>query len=169
MNQNQSHAKVFIRGLISLILYSTKVNLVKYHFSLLSKTMNRFFNILGVWVMLIIFSVPNIFVMPSLAADPPYQPQMQQLLNSLGSLYYLQPLCGARDSDWRQHAQELIALDQPNEDRMQRLNGSFNQGYHAYARLHQTCTPATQLAISRLLNDADRLTRDIRSRYSEQN
>lgn len=129
--------------------------------------MKQIFNIFGVWIILIIFSMPNIFSTPSLAADPPYQTQMQQLLNALGSLYYLQPLCGDNDNDWRLHAAELIALDEPNNDRMQRLNGSFNQGYHAYARLHQTCTASTEQAISRLLNDADRLTRDIRSRYSE--
>ncbi len=117
--------------------------------------------------MLTFVSMPIFFTTPSLAVDPPYQSQMQQLLNALGSLYYLQPLCGDNDNDWRLHAAELIALDEPNDDRMQRLNGSFNQGYHAYARLHQTCAPSTEQAISRLLNDADRLTRDIRSRYSE--
>ena len=31
---------------------------------------------------------------PAWAVDPPYQPQMQRLAEILGSLYFLNPLCG---------------------------------------------------------------------------
>jgi len=109
------------------------------------------------------------FGQPAMAVDPLYQPQMQKLLGAIGSLYFLQPLCGNYKNDWRQHASELIALDEPDEDRRQRLNGSFNQGYYAYARLYQSCTEAAQLATGQILQEAERLTRDIRSRYGEQN
>ena len=129
--------------------------------------MNRILRIFSLMAFICALSTSTIVSTPTLAADPPYQSQMQQLLNSLGSLYYLQPLCGENENDWREHAAELIALDDPDEDRAQRLNGAFNQGYNAYARLHRTCMVSTREAISRLLNDADRLTRDIRSRYGE--
>jgi len=110
-----------------------------------------------------------LFSPPTMAVDPLYQPEMQKLLGAIGSLYFLQPLCGNNEIDWRQHASELIALDQPDEDRRQRLNGSFNQGYYAYARLYQTCTEAAQLATGQILLEAKQLTRDIHSRYGEQN
>jgi len=109
------------------------------------------------------------FSQPSLAADPLYQGEMQKLLNVIGSLYFLQPLCGNTENDWRQQAGELIALDNPDEDRRQLLNGSFNQGYNAYARVYQTCTISAQQATMQLLVDADKLARDIHSRYAEQN
>ena len=107
------------------------------------------------------------FVQPVLAIDPPYQTQMQQLLNAIGSLYFLQPLCGDEKNDWRQHASELIELDDPADERRQGLNGAFNQGYHAYARLYQSCTFSARQAITQLLVEADHLTRDIHSRYAE--
>ena len=104
---------------------------------------------------------------PARAVDPPYQSDMQQLVSAIGSLYFLHPLCGNGETDWRTHAAELINLDEPEEDRRQRLNGSFNEGYYAYARLHQNCSPAAQLAITQLLVEADRLTREIHARYAE--
>ncbi len=109
------------------------------------------------------------FSQPATAVDPPYQGDMQELLSIMGSLYFLQPLCAGNRIDWREHAAELIDLDKPDEDRRQRLNGAFNQGYHAFARLHQSCTVATRSAITRLLIEADVLTRDIHARYAEQN
>jgi uncharacterized protein (TIGR02301 family) len=109
----------------------------------------------------------GVFAQPTMAIDPPYQSQMQQLLKAIGSLYFLHPLCGNEQNDWRQHANELIMLDEPTQDRRQRLNGAFNQGYYAYARLHQSCTFSARQAITQLLVEADHLTRDIHSRYAE--
>ncbi|MCF6302640.1 MAG: TIGR02301 family protein [Devosiaceae bacterium] len=109
----------------------------------------------------------GVLCQPARAVDPPYQNQMQQLLGIAGSLYFLQPLCGNDQNDWRQHAAELIAFDDPADDRRQRLNGAFNQGFEAYARLHQNCSDSARQTITRLLLEADRLTRDIYSRYAE--
>ncbi len=109
----------------------------------------------------------SVFVQPALAVDPLYQPQMQRLLHLVGSLYFLQPLCGFEQQDWRGHAAELINLDQPSDDRRQRLIGSFNEGYEAYARLYRDCTEAAKAAQSRLLIEADDLSREIHSRYAE--
>ena len=103
------------------------------------------------------------------ATDPPYQQQMQQLLSAIGSLYFLHPLCGDEQTNWRAQAAELIALDNPDDHRRQRLNGAFNQGYISYARLHKNCSEAAHQATTQLLVEADRLTREIHSRYAEQN
>lgn len=103
----------------------------------------------------------------ALAIDPPYQANMQRLVQTVGSLYFLEPLCGDSTDDWRQQAADLIAADNPDEDRKARLYGAFNQGYEAYARLYRNCTPSAREAMAQLLVEAERLARDIHTRYAE--
>jgi len=105
--------------------------------------------------------------MPSLAIDPPYQGQMERLAEIMGSLYFLQPLCDSGPQDWRAEMAELIALDEPDEDRRQRLAGAFNLGYTAYSRFHHACTPAARTALTRLLTEAESIARDIHTRFAE--
>lgn len=104
---------------------------------------------------------------PALAIDPPYQRQMERLAEVMGSLYYLQPLCKAGTEDWRAQMAELIALDEPDDDRRQRLAGAFNAGYTGFARLHRQCTPVSREALSRLLFEAQQLVRSIHTRFAE--
>ena len=103
----------------------------------------------------------------AMAIDPPYQQDMQRLSEILGSLYMLSPLCGDVSTDWRGQMADLIALDEPDEDRRARLAGAFNSGYEAYARFHRTCTPSAEAAITRLLTEGEGLARDIHQRYAE--
>ncbi|MCS6761440.1 MAG: TIGR02301 family protein [Candidatus Devosia symbiotica] len=105
--------------------------------------------------------------LPALALDPPYQKQMERLSEIMGSLYFLQPLCGSIDVDWRAQAADLITLDQPDQERRQRLTGAFNAGHTAYARFHRTCTPAAREALGRLLREGERTARDIHTRFAE--
>lgn len=104
---------------------------------------------------------------PALAIDPPYEPQMERLAEVLGSLYFLNPLCEPDATDWRAQMAELIKLDQPDDDRQQRLFGSFNAGFTAYSRLYRACTPSAQEALARLLIEAESTARDIHARYAE--
>lgn len=104
---------------------------------------------------------------PAAAIDPPYEPQMERLAEILGSLYFLQPMCQPGAEDWRQQMSDLITLDQPDEDRRQRLTGSFNAGYAAFARLYRSCTSSAEEALGRLLVEAEAIARDIHSRYAE--
>jgi uncharacterized protein (TIGR02301 family) len=106
-------------------------------------------------------------VTPALAIDPPYQRQMERLAEVMGSLYYLQPLCKTGAEDWRAQMSELISLDEPDEDRRQRLAGAFNTGYTGFSRLHRNCTPASREALSRLLVEAQQLARAIHTRFAE--
>jgi uncharacterized protein (TIGR02301 family) len=115
---------------------------------------------------LLVFSL--LCASPALAVDPPYQAQMQRLVEILGSLYFLEPLCRPKVSaDWRAEAGDLINRDDPDDDRRQRLNGAFNQGYTGYARLYTVCTISADSALSRLLNEAERLARDIHTKFAE--
>jgi uncharacterized protein (TIGR02301 family) len=104
---------------------------------------------------------------PAQAIDPLYQRQMERLTEIMGSLYFLEPLCETGTEDWRNQAAELIELDEPDEDRRQRLAGAFNAGYTAFSRFHRHCTPASREALARLLTEAQRLARDIHTRFAE--
>lgn len=104
---------------------------------------------------------------PAFAIDPPYQRQMERLAEVMGSLYYLEPLCKAGTEDWRAQMSELISLDEPDEDRRQRLAGAFNAGYTGFSRLHRQCTPASREALSRLMVEAQQLARSIHTRFAE--
>lgn len=105
--------------------------------------------------------------LPVLAVDPPYQAQMERLAEILGSLYFLAPMCQPGGDDWRNEMADLVALDQPDEDRQQRLYGAFNGGYTAYSRLYRSCTPSAKEAMTRLLTEAESTARDIHARYAE--
>lgn len=106
--------------------------------------------------------------LPALAVDPPYQADMERLAGILGSLYFLQPLCTPSDTtDWRAEMSDLIALDQPDDDRRQRLAGAFNEGYTAYSRLYRVCTLSASEARDRLLAEAEKTAREIHARYAE--
>jgi uncharacterized protein (TIGR02301 family) len=104
---------------------------------------------------------------PALAIDPPYEPQMERLAEVLGSLYFLNPLCKPGGADWRQEMSDLVRLDQPDDDRQQRLYGAFNTGFAAYSRLYRSCTPSASEALGRLLIEAAATARDIHARYAE--
>ena len=103
----------------------------------------------------------------AMAVDPPYEPQMERLAEILGSLYFLNPLCKPGSTDWRSQLADLVRLDQPDEDRQQRLYGAFNNGFNAYSRLYRTCTTSASEALARLLIEAQATARDIHARYAE--
>lgn len=111
--------------------------------------------------------VAALLCQPAMAIDPPYQDDMERLAELLGSLYFLQPLCQPGVEDWRAQMEQLILLDQPDEDRRQRLAGAFNEGYTNYSRLYRACTVSANESLTRLLVDAETVARDIHSRYAE--
>jgi predicted secreted protein len=55
----------------------------------------------------------SLTIIPSKAIDPQYQNQMQRLTQILGSLYFLQPLCGYTENNWHDEVNNLIELDKP--------------------------------------------------------
>ena len=93
---------------------------------------------------------------------------MARLSEVRGGLYFFAPLCRPDGgSDWRQQMSDLIELDQPDDDRKQRLAGAFNAGYEAYARLYRACTVSADEALARLLLEAEKTARDIHARFAE--
>ena len=104
---------------------------------------------------------------PVQAVDPLYEPELEQLSQVLGSLYFLSPLCSKGGKDWRVEMSELIALDNPDDDRRQRLAGAFNDGYQAYGRLYRSCTDSARAALTKLLGEAEQKARDLHSHFAE--
>lgn len=119
------------------------------------------------FVLVLLFSLAFLPSERARAVDPLYQGEMSRLVEIMGSLYFLEPLCDAHTADWRRQAAELIALDAPDPDREQRLYGAFNSGYQDYARLYRYCTLAAREAMLRLYDEAANKANDIHSRYGE--
>ncbi len=99
----------------------------------------------------------------------PYEPDLLALLETIGSLSALAPLCEdmklAPAEAWRREADALINAEAASGERRSRLIGAYNRGYEGYALLHRTCAPQTRLAAERLLGEAGRLSRIVAARF----
>jgi uncharacterized protein (TIGR02301 family) len=100
-------------------------------------------------------------------ARPPYEPELLRLAEIIGTLVYLRDLCGDHDGDkWRAKMAGLLAAEQAASDsERERLAGAYNKGFHGYALTYRSCTANAKLVIDRYLDEGERLTRDIESRY----
>lgn len=97
---------------------------------------------------------------------PPYEPQLERLAERLGTLALLRGLCGEGDAaDYRDRMAALIAVEAQTDLRRARLAGAFNRGLRGYGATYRSCTASARLVIDRALADADRLTRDLATRY----
>ncbi len=103
---------------------------------------------------------------PDPDALPPYEPQLERLSERLGTLALMRELCGDGDgSQFRARMAALVEAEARVPAVRDRLAGAFNRGYRGYAATYRSCTPSARLVIARSLAEADRLTRDLASRY----
>ncbi len=97
---------------------------------------------------------------------PPYEPQLLQLSEIMGSLAYLRTICGGREAqDWRTRMAALIEAEGRTPQRRDRLTAAFNRGFKAYSLTHRSCTEASQEASSRLAAEGEVLSRALAGRY----
>ena len=97
---------------------------------------------------------------------PPYEPQLERLAERLGTLALLRDLCGDGDAnEFRNRMAALLDAEAHTGIRRSRLAGSFNHGFQGYAASYRSCTASARLVIARSLAEADRLTRDLASRF----
>jgi len=97
---------------------------------------------------------------------PPYEPQLLELAEIMGSLAYLRTLCAGREADgWRERMAALIETEGRTPVRRERLTGAYNRGFRAYAATHRACTEGSQEASSRLAAEGQRLSRALAGRY----
>lgn len=103
---------------------------------------------------------------PPEPAGPPYEPQLLQLAQIMGSLAYLRTLCGGREAqDWRARMAALIEAEGRTPQRRDRLTAAFNRGFRAYSLTHRSCTDTSREASARLAAEGEALSRALASRY----
>jgi uncharacterized protein (TIGR02301 family) len=101
---------------------------------------------------------------PPTGPPPIYEKELLRLSEVIGALAFLRGLCESEDAaEWSEKMQAL--LDSEGPARAERLAGAYNRGYGAFALTYRICTPSAELAISRYLDEGDRLSRLISSRY----
>lgn len=97
---------------------------------------------------------------------PPYQPQLERLAELMGTLAFMRDLCGRGDgADWRAKMADLVESEGKSDLRRDRLAGAYNRGFQGYAAVYTRCTPSAELVIERALDESDRLTRDLATRF----
>jgi len=99
------------------------------------------------------------------AAEAPYESQLLRLAEVLGSVHYLRNLCGETGNVWRERMETLLTTENPDPERRARLIASFNRGYRSYQSTYLSCTASATLAISRYMEEGEKLSRDIVSRF----
>ncbi|CAH1671771.1 conserved exported hypothetical protein [Hyphomicrobiales bacterium] len=103
---------------------------------------------------------------PQERSGPPYEPQLLQLAEIMGSLAYLRTLCGGKEAqDWRARMAALIEAEGRTPERRDRLTAAFNRGFRAYSLTHRSCTEVSREASSRLASEGEALSRALASRY----
>lgn len=107
-----------------------------------------------------LFLAAQHFAAPAMAAadGKPYDEKLVRLSEILGAVHYLRELCGAGDGQiWRDRMRELIDGEGGSAQRRARFTRSFNQGYRAYSRTYNVCTPSAQTAITRFLSEGSQI------------
>lgn len=103
-------------------------------------------------------------VQPGPGARPVYEAELLRLSEVIGALAFLRELCGAADAaEWPERMRQLIEAE--GAERAARLAGAYNRGYGGFALTYRVCTPAAELAMARYLEEGDRLSRLIATRY----
>jgi uncharacterized protein (TIGR02301 family) len=108
---------------------------------------------------------------PAVAPPPPpppvpYDSALLRLAEIMGSLHFLQQLCGGEGSSaWRDQMTALLDAEQPDDQRRSRLVDRFNRGFEAYRSVYRTCTDSARLAISRYQDEGSTITTDVGTRY----
>ncbi len=104
---------------------------------------------------------------PSPDSKPaPYEPDLLQLADIIGSLAYLRHICNGHDATlWHQKMLSLVETEGRTPAIRDRLVGAYNAGFKAYASAHRTCLAGTEEASVRLSRDGERLARRLAGRY----
>lgn len=100
------------------------------------------------------------------SSAPPYEPQLLQLAEIIGSLAYLRTLCETREAqDWRERMAALLDSEGRSPQRRERLASAYNRGFRAYSATHRTCSGGTQEASARLAQEGEKLAKALASRF----
>lgn len=110
---------------------------------------------------------PGFAQAPAAVPETPYDNSLNRLAETLGSIHYLQNLCGEKTNQWRDEMQSLISVEAPNPARRARLIASFNRGYRSFNSVYTVCTDQARTSADGFLDEGVALTKEIYSRYGE--
>jgi uncharacterized protein (TIGR02301 family) len=99
------------------------------------------------------------------AVEAPFDPGLLRLAEVLGSLHFLRNLCGEAGNQWRQQMERLLEAEQPEPERRAQFIASFNRGYRSFEGTYSSCTASATEAIGRYMQEGERLSRDITTRF----
>ena len=103
---------------------------------------------------------------PSPTQAAPYVGGLLRLSEVMGALSFLRDLCGDRDgAAFREREQRLIEAEPRPQEEKDQLAGAFNRGYDAYRLSYRLCTSNARAAIAAYLAEAERLARDVATKY----
>ena len=98
-------------------------------------------------------------------SGPPYENQMIQLAETLGSLHYLSNLCGDKTSPWRDQMDTLLTVEKADAGRRKTLVSAFNNSYRTYADNYSQCTDQALKAIDRFKIQGEKLSEGLVAHY----
>lgn len=98
-------------------------------------------------------------------SGPPYESQLIQLAETLGSLHYLSNLCGDKTSVWREQMNTLLTTEKTDASRRKNLVSSFNNSYQTYADNYNHCTDQALKAIERFKIQGEKLSEALVAHY----
>lgn len=103
---------------------------------------------------------------PQRVAPSGYERDLLRLSEVMGALSMLRTLCGAQDApQWHDRMSALIDSEARDAETRSRLAGAFNHGYSGFSLTYRSCTAAAQASIARYLDEGERLSRAISSRF----
>lgn len=109
---------------------------------------------------------PEKTVGPQPDTAPPYETQLLRLSEIMGALSYLRGLCGDGDSaEYRARMSALLDAEANAQERREKLAGAYNRGYRGYETTYRSCTPNAQTAITRFLDEGEKIAREISYRF----
>lgn len=120
--------------------------------------------------LVILLLMSGLFVSGSFAkaqdiSGPPYENQMIQLAETLGSLHYLSNLCDDKTSQWRDQMNALITAEKLDSNRRKTLISAFNNNYRTYSNNYSQCTDQALKAIGRFKQQGEKLTTELIAHY----
>lgn len=102
--------------------------------------------------------------------EPPpasYEPELLRLAEVLGTLSFMTTLCNQTGSaSWAQRMAQLVEAEGTTVQRKERLAGAYNRGFLGHQATHRTCTDRSRLVVDQMLQQGQKLTRELASRYS---
>lgn len=112
-----------------------------------------------------VFSAGNTKAIAQEISGPPYESQLIQLAETLGSLHYLSNLCGDKTSLWRDQMNTLLTTEKADANRRKNLVSSFNNSYQTYADNYNQCTDQALKAIERFKIQGEKLSEALIAHY----